>query len=51
MIAKNNDVRKLSLSKETLRHLSSADLRRAAGGATTSTLNILCWISHQRPRP
>ena len=55
MIAKKNDVRKLSLSKETLRQLSSGDLRRAAGGlGTTATINTICILTnvlcHQAPK-
>lgn len=55
MIAKKDTGRKLNLSKETLRQLSSADLRRAAGGlGTTATINTLCILTnvlcHQAPK-
>ena len=38
-LLKNELLKKLALSKETLRNLESSDLRDAVGGATLTTCN------------
>lgn len=46
MIAKKKEVRRLALTKETLRQLASADLRRAGGGMQTIA-TVFTWPVRQ----
>lgn len=49
MIAMKNTVRRLTLSKETLRHLSPEELKRAAGARPVASSISVIWSCPEKP--